>query len=116
VFKLARNINSFEQNMKKKGKEDVLSPFIQLKNSRITHYMLEVVKLSAGASFGENALLTKEPRAARIVTLTHCKFAVLTKFYYDRVLGRKEKQQKLETINFLQNIPIFQPYSKSKIH
>jgi hypothetical protein len=53
--------------------------------------MLEVAKLKSGASFGENALLTREPRAARIVTVVHSLFAVLTKNGYDRVLGRKEK-------------------------
>jgi len=49
-----------------------------------------VFEYSPGQYFGELALLTNEPRAASIVTITSCKFLTLDRNSFDRLLGSKE--------------------------
>lgn len=51
---------------------------------------IQVAILKGGNSFGELALIQHKPRAATITCRTDCKFAVLVKKDYQKVLGKKE--------------------------
>jgi len=49
-------------------------------------WFVQVVRLSAGKSFGELALINDAPRAASIQCLTTCLFATLERKDYEKVL------------------------------
>lgn len=63
------------------------SPMIQLDLSTLK----KIKTLSAGASFGELALMEKKPRAATIVCETDCDFAILEKDYFNWILSKNKK-------------------------
>ena len=65
-------------------------------------WFVQVVRLSEGQSFGELALINDDPRAANVVSLTECYFAVLTKGEYEKVLKRIENKAILVKIGFFQ--------------
>ena len=73
----------------------------------------EVVQLGAGKSFGELALITNKPRAARIKCITECHFAVMTKHEYTRCLAKIENKTRIRTIQFLSDLPYFKAWSKT---
>jgi CRP-like cAMP-binding protein len=76
---------------------------------------ITVAKLIAGSSFGELALLEQKPRAASIRCLKVCHFMVLTKKSYNNVIGKIEKKQLYEKINFLKNIPVFHSLTRTSL-
>jgi len=51
------------------------------------------VQLQAGQSFGELALINDKPRAATIMCLTDCYFAVIDKSDYAKVLKKIEYKE-----------------------
>ncbi len=58
-----------------------------------------------GQSFGELALLKRQPRLGTVLTLTDCFFAAINAEAYERLL-RKDKAMKLASkVKFLRQIP-----------
>ncbi|CAG9334175.1 unnamed protein product [Blepharisma stoltei] len=75
----------------------------------------EVLILRDGASFGELALLEKKPRAASIQCKEPSHFAVLDKPNYQRILSKLMNDKKQDIVNYLQNLPIFQKWTKGSL-
>ena len=77
--------------------------------------LVKVSELGDSKSFGELAILTERPRAARIVAeeLTYC--AVLLRQDYFKVLGKIENLQKDSVIDFIQEMPVFQGFSRNNL-
>ena len=65
-------------------------------------WMVEVRKMVSGASFGELALINREPRAATIKAVTNCYFATLDKEDYTRILMKIEIREQTEQLMFIQ--------------
>ena len=66
----------------------------EIEEYKKVNWYSEVVKLKAGAAFGELALLNREARSATVQCISKCQFATLDKASYMRVL----KQNELRTI------------------
>lgn len=63
-----------------------------------------------GKSFGELALLKRQPRLGTVISLTDCFFAAINAEAYERLL-RKDKAMKLASIvKFLRQIPYMQSW------
>ena len=77
--------------------------------------MLPVAQLSTGMAFGELALLKDQPRAAKILCLTDCHFAVIDKSDYMKIIGKAESRILDKQIEFLKEIPYFSKWSKRKL-
>ena len=73
---------------------------------------IEIVKLGPGKSFGELALVKSGTRAARITWVEDCKFAVINKELYQKVLSKIDEQNKENKIKFLRQIPFISHWSK----
>lgn len=69
--------------------------------------------MKAGKSFGELALRTTKPRAARIVCETPWEFAWMCKDDYAKVLQKIEERLVNDMIEFFQSIPLFSKWSKN---
>ena len=69
--------------------------------------MITVAKLVDGSAFGELALLEQKPRMATIRCLQNTHFMVLTNDAYAQIIGKIDKRNYNEKINFLRNIPVF---------
>ncbi len=67
----------------------------------------QVAILNTGYSFGELALLDNKPRAARILCITDCHFAVMNKEDYNKSLSKIEHKKRIRNIQFLAEIPFF---------
>lgn len=59
------------------------------------------------------ALLEDAPRAANIVALRDCFFAVLDRNSYNKCLMKIENREKNKKIDFLKNLPIFNFWTKN---
>jgi CRP-like cAMP-binding protein len=67
----------------------------------------EVMTLTVGDSFGERALMSGQPRAASIFCKTNCHFGVLNIHDYQRILKKAMEKSFQDTINLLQEQPVF---------
>jgi CRP-like cAMP-binding protein len=79
---------------------------------------IEVVRIGAGKTFGEQALLkNNEPmvRAATIKTTKDCHFAVMSKDDFQNILKGKIKKSKLEQMDVLQHHPFFRVWTKTQL-
>eukprot|EP00347_Sterkiella_histriomuscorum_P021256 403334649 len=76
-----------------------------LKKLEQTQYLMEVVQLTAGKSFGELALIKNKPRAATIKCLQPCHFAIMNKTDYQKVLQRIEYKNLHKIVDFLHQVP-----------
>ena len=74
---------------------------------------MEVVKLIAGKSFGELALIKNKPRAATIKCLEDCHFAVMSKQDYQKVLQRIEQKNLNKIVDFLHQLPFLMNWTRS---
>ena len=63
--------------------------------------------MKKGDSFGEMALINKEPRNATIHCLTHCYFATLDQADFDRQLKKINSKLESEKMDFFKNLSIF---------
>ncbi|EAR84713.2 cyclic nucleotide-binding domain protein (macronuclear) [Tetrahymena thermophila SB210] len=70
-----------------------------------------VKKLQTGDNFGEIALRMDKERTATIVCKSNCKFAVISKKGFQRILGDFFRLQLEEKEQFLQNIELFKGYN-----
>ncbi|KAL4466751.1 hypothetical protein ABPG74_010348 [Tetrahymena malaccensis] len=70
-----------------------------------------VKKLQTGDNFGEIALRMDKERTATIVCKNNCKFAVISKMGFQRILGDFFRVQLEEKEQFLQNIELFKGYN-----
>lgn len=75
----------------------------------------ESTVLTAGASFGELALIKNKPRSATIFTLEDTHFAVLSKKDFLRILGSFTNKQFDELTKFLKGLPLFASWSLSTL-
>lgn len=64
--------------------------------------MRVVCTLPAGASFGELALIRKQPRVGSIRCVERCYFGVLVKKDYRRILLKIHEEYLLKILNLLQ--------------
>ena len=76
---------------------------------------IEVAQLHTGKSFGELALITNKPRAARIKAITECHCAVMTKVEFDKSLAKIENKNRTKNIDFFASIPYFSTWSKTQL-
>ncbi|CAI2360861.1 unnamed protein product [Moneuplotes crassus] len=67
------------------------------------NFILEVVQLDVGASFGELALLEDKPRAATILCTENTRFAILEKEHFNKVMGKMYRKKFAKDIDFLSN-------------
>jgi hypothetical protein len=75
----------------------------------------EVAILKTGKCFGELALISRRPRAARILCKVKTHFAVLDKNDYERVLLKLEKIAFNELIDFLKEIRCLSHWNRSTL-
>ena len=78
--------------------------------SEETNFLYEILKLTAGQTFGELALtdLKFQRRKANVKCITPCAFAVLRKEDYDELLAKHVIKRTLATYSFLSGNPLFQ--------
>ena len=74
-----------------------------------------MVRLSSGQSFGEKALLDDAPRAATIVALQECYFAVIGRDDYKKCLQRIEQRANSKRMEFFRHIPILQHWTRNQL-
>ena len=72
--------------------------------------------LLPGNSFGELALLTGKPRAATVVCLEACEFAVLDKRFFNKIMNSSQIRELEEKLEFLQKIPFFKPIQQRRLN
>ena len=68
-------------------------------------WFIEVSRLSSGQSFGEKALIEDAPRAATIVAIQECFFAVIGRDDYKKCLQRIDQRSYNKKIEFIKQIP-----------
>ncbi|CAD8077328.1 unnamed protein product [Paramecium primaurelia] len=77
---------------------------------------MEAVRiLNKGESFGELALLHKQPRLATIQCLTECTFAVLDKQQFKHILQEEQQKQLDENIDYFSQIKIFSHLHRTQL-
>ena len=69
------------------SKEDITN-LDELKRMEEIQWFVEVAKLTPGQTFGELALINREPRSASIKCICNCYFATLEKQDYLKVLKK----------------------------
>ncbi|EAR90895.2 cyclic nucleotide-binding domain protein (macronuclear) [Tetrahymena thermophila SB210] len=72
---------------------------------------VQVSTLKAGSSFGELALINDRPRLATIVCSQNCKFAVIDKDNFQRILKEQEEIKLIKALNLYSSIPLFENFS-----
>ncbi|KAL4459906.1 hypothetical protein ABPG74_003432 [Tetrahymena malaccensis] len=72
---------------------------------------VQVSTLKAGSSFGELALINDRPRLATIVCSQNCKFAVIDKENFQRILKEQEEIKLIKALNLYSSIPLFENFS-----
>ena len=87
----------------------------ELKKYEEMEWFKEVVKLNAGQSFGELALLNDAKRAATVKALRPSFFAVIDREGYNKVLKRIESKQLTAKVDFLSQMPFLAHWTKSQI-
>ncbi|CDW78470.1 UNKNOWN [Stylonychia lemnae] len=75
----------------------------------------EVARLSEGKTFGELALIVHKPRMATIRCEIGTHFAVLDKYDFQRCLGKLEKKQLNQIIDFLKNLQCFKSWTRNSV-
>ena len=75
--------------------------------------MIDIARLSGGASFGELALLDGKPRLATIKALTNCHIMTITKQDYERTLAAIDQKRRALKVNFVKKIPIFSKLTRT---
>lgn len=87
--------------------------------------MVPILKLGPGNSFGELAVqkelntklaLRDKVRAASVLCRTDCKFAVMSKKEYQRVLDNIDRRKVEKLRNFLTNIPFFKDLPRNDMN
>lgn len=73
----------------------------------------EVRTMQEDMSFGDIALVKDVPRTATIKCLSDCKFAVMDKKDYEKVLKKLEQQRIENLLDFLSSTPFFSTCSKT---
>jgi cGMP-dependent protein kinase 2 len=77
--------------------------------------MHEIGTCNKGDSFGELALLKKQPRAATVQCSTDCHFAVLTKADFDRIIGKVKELLLNRKVDFLLSVSLFGNWTKGSM-
>ena len=72
-------------------------------------------RMNAGKSFGELALRTTKPRAARIVWETPWEFACMCKDDYAKVLQKIEDREVKDKVTSFKSIPLFSTWSQNDL-
>ena len=95
--------------------EEMIVKMHALKNKKNYELMLPVIRLGQGKSFGELAAQKEQgkaqsrqtkPRQASVLAVTDCKFAVLAKADYQKVLDSAERRRTEAIKDFLREIPL----------
>ena len=77
--------------------------------------LIQVAVLGSGKAFGELALINNKPRAAKIVCLEECHFAVMSKSDYEKVLQKIEQKSINKFIDFLHPLPFFRTFTRTAL-
>ena len=77
--------------------------------------LTEVAILPSGSSFGELALLQNKPRAASVLCLSPCLFAILDKSDFNKVLREEEERKMKAKVGFLQSLAVFGKWSSGQL-
>ena len=109
---LQNNLKSFTLT---EQRQILLEQIKRLKQSEEQALLIEVVQLNSGKSFGELALIKNKPRAATIKCITDCHFAVMSKIDYQKVLQRIEQKNLNKIVEFLNQIPFLQSWTRSAL-
>ena len=106
----------------KKMKKNELSRISQMKYDIAVRRVIELSRknirvtgqYTAGGSFGEKALLSKDSRrGATIKAITDCYLGVLSKDTYDLTIGKIQKNQVEDLIEFLRTLPLFHRWTRN---
>ena len=73
----------------------------------------KIVKIGAGSSFGELALIDDMPRAATIVSLQPTHLMTIQKDEYKELLERVDKKRQESVMEFLSGIPYLREFPRS---
>jgi CRP-like cAMP-binding protein len=68
-------------------------------------WLIDVIILESGKSFGERSLIEDKPRAASIQAITDCHFAVLKKDAYIKFLRKQETRMLNAKLDFFSSLP-----------
>ncbi len=84
--------------------------FYILKNGMVELLIDDILikKLTNGESFGELALLNKNPRLETIRTLIQCELFILERDSFRKIIDKKMKENYNENKNFINSISVFQ--------
>lgn len=77
--------------------------------------MREIGVCHKGDSFGELALLKKQPRAATVQCTSECHFAVLSKADFDRIMGKVKELLLNRKVDFLLSVSLFATWTKGSM-
>jgi CRP-like cAMP-binding protein len=69
--------------------------------------------LKEGDSFGELALVMKQPRSATVKAVRNTIFATLNKEKFDLILRKIHEENIVKKLNILSEMPFLGPYSKA---
>ncbi|CDW72825.1 UNKNOWN [Stylonychia lemnae] len=109
-----KNLPSKEMTLDEK-KAFLLTQMEELKQRIETTLYVDVVQLNTGKSFGELALTKNKPRAATIKCSSECHLAIMSKADYDKVLLRIEQKNLNKILEFLNQLPFLQGWSKVQL-
>ena len=84
----------------------------KMKKRKNQDYM-QVATLDRGKGFGDLAILTNKPRAAKVRAEEPTICVVLIKGDYFKVINQVDNLKKDEIVDFLKEMPIFSKFSKS---
>jgi len=85
---------------------------VQLKTYKIK-YLKKIIRLSAGASFGELALIMAKPRAATVKAVVKTDLATLNKEQFTSIVGKVEEAQINKKLDLLEMVPFFNDFSRA---
>lgn len=77
--------------------------------------MHEIGVCRKGDSFGELALLKKQPRGATIQCISDCHFSVLSKADFDRIIGKVKEILLNRKVDFLLSVSLFTTWTKGSM-
>lgn len=87
----------------------------EIKRMEQIQWFVEVAKLTPGQTFGELALINREPRSASIMCICNCYFATLEKQDYLKVLKKIELREIDEKTAFFAKLPFLKFFTRAQI-
>lgn len=76
---------------------------------------VDIARLMAGGSFGQNALIDGKPRFCTTRCIERCHLLYISKANYIKSIEIKDKKKSNELVNFIKRIPLFEGSSRTQL-